>query len=66
MLTPVDYFRHGPTSHRLLKEIVDLPSFMKLFDPFQDFYLAAMLLSGRNVNCPIVPLALSTQHHRRS
>ena len=33
MPTPVDYFRHHPTSHRFLKETVDLPSFVGPFDP---------------------------------
>jgi len=37
MPTPVDYFRHRPTSHRFLKETVDLPSCMELLDPSRHF-----------------------------
>src|SRR5882724_3167169 len=51
MLTPVDYFRHRPTSHRFLPQTVDLLLFMKLFDPSKRFWYGAGRLRSWHANC---------------
>ena len=58
MPTPVDYFRHRPTAHRVLKGTVDLPSFIEPLDPSRHFWCGAGPLPERNANCLAVPSVL--------
>src|SRR5262245_40018001 len=63
MLTPVDDFRHHPTSRRVFKATVDLPSFMEALDALRPFRYGAGRLPGRHANCQRIRLPLSQMAH---